>query len=237
MKILIVTDNIELYKWLEKFVQTDDFRNYLFAFVCSPESKDNFEEFQNIKPLSIKQNVNAVRNYDKIISLHCKQFFPKELVNSVKCINIHPGYNPINRGWYPQVFAIINDTDIGATIHEMDENLDSGNIIVREKIKKFSWDTSLSLYERVVELEKKLIEGNLKNILADSYQTTKPESDGFLSTKKNFKELCEINLNEKLTFKQAIDKLRALTHGEYKNAYFYDETRNKIFLKIELEKE
>ena len=48
--------------------------------------------------------------------------------------------------------------------------------------------------------------------------------------------MCEINLNEKVTMKEAIDRLRALSHGDYKNAYFIS-NGEKVFLKLDIEKE
>ena len=48
--------------------------------------------------------------------------------------------------------------------------------------------------------------------------------------------MCEINLNNKDSFLNHINILRALTHGDYSNAYFFDENGNKIHLTVELKK-
>ena len=52
----------------------------------------------------------------------------------------------------------------------------------------------------------------------------------------DFNDLCELDPEEKMTVKEMIDKLRALTHGAYKNAYFIDENNNKIYIRVSLEK-
>jgi methionyl-tRNA formyltransferase len=157
------------------------------------------------------------------------------MVKSLKCINIHPGYNPINRGWYPQVFAIVNGSYIGATIHEIDIYLDHGNIIDRDFIKIESWYTSLSLYIKINELEISLLKKNLINIVSNSYSILVPESEGKLYLKKDFDKLCQLDLNKQQTVQETINLLRALTHGEYKNAYYIDEvTGKKIYVSIEL---
>jgi methionyl-tRNA formyltransferase len=142
----------------------------------------------------------------------------------------------VNRGWYPQVFAIINDTDIGATIHEIDEMLDHGYIVARRKVNKFSHDTSLTLYNRVVEAEIALLKENLVNILRDEYSLMKPEGEGNVNLKSDFNALKELDLAKTATYGAVIDHLRALTHGAYKNAYFFDERGEKIFVSIVLEK-
>lgn len=101
------------------------------------------------------------KTYDLIISLHCYQRFPSFLVQKVECINIHPGLNPYNRGWYPHVFSIVNKLPLGATIHEIDEDIDHGAIIAQHEVSLYSWDTSLTAYDRVVEAELSLIKENL----------------------------------------------------------------------------
>ena len=143
VKILIVTDNITQYTRVRD-VFTKSPRNDLSVdYRHSPMDCSVWENIDGIEAIDVHRNVEWIStNYDLVISVHCLQFFPKNLVNNIRCINIHPGYNPINRGWYPQVFAIVHDLGIGATIHEMDEKLDNGPIIARELLTKLEWDTS-----------------------------------------------------------------------------------------------
>ena len=62
------------------------------------------------------------------------------------------------------------------------------------------------------------------------------KSEGNYNSKQDFDKLCKLNLNETLNMKQCIDKLRALTHGKYKNAYFINENNEKIYISIDLER-
>jgi methionyl-tRNA formyltransferase len=241
-RVLIVTDNINLAREFNRIIEAKKYTATEFNFSTSPFSDiDLFREGIN-KPVETvdfrdAQTIERLRAlYDLILSIHCKQIFPPDLVNHVKCINIHPGYNPYNRGWYPQVFSIINNLPIGATIHEIDELLDHGLIIDRSLVPKYAYDTSGSLYERVVEEEIKLLEKNLDAIINNTYTTIQPESLGNVFLKKDFNKLKEIDLNEQLTAGEFINKLRALTHGNFKNAYFLDpETGKKIFISLNLE--
>ena len=158
-----------------------------------------------------------------------------DLISKLKCINIHPGYNPYNRGWYPQVFSIIHNLPIGATIHEIDEKLDHGAIIDREIVEKYSYDTSETLYNRILTKEIELLEKNIESIIFNTYQVIIPESEGNLSLKKDFNDLLELDLDESTTVRKVIDKLRALTHGNYNNAYFIDDiTGQKIYIGVTL---
>lgn len=237
--ILVISDNINLCVSFKKLISQLQKDSLNVNFSISPFStKEEFNQLlnENVEKIDLKNHNDVERiiaSYDLVFSLHCKQLFPETLVDSVKCINVHPGYNPINRGWYPQVFAIINDLPIGATIHEIDNKLDHGPIIAREFIEKKSNDTSETLYNRVVDKEVELLSRNLAGIISNTYKTFLPESEGDVYSKKDFNELLELDLNERLTMKNAINKLRALTHGDFKNAYFIDEdSGEKIFITI-----
>ena len=239
--VLIISDNFYLSKKFLEIIEEKKIPSCHFTFSISPFSKK--EEFIISNSIDVKvfdlkkvEDINIIKNnYDLIFSIHCKQIFPAELIDNIKCINIHPGFNPINRGWYPQVFSIINNYAVGATIHEIDEKLDHGNIIAREFVVKSNFDTSETLYNKIVAKEIELLNENLENIILNRYTTTRPEGEGNLYLKKDFNNLLELNLEEKTTIGELINRLRALTHGEYNNAYFYDfETKKKIFVGINL---
>ncbi len=146
-----------------------------------------------------------IQEYDLVFSLHCKQLFPSDIVNNVRCINVHPGLNPHNRGWFPQVFSIINKLPIGVTIHEMDEELDHGPIIVQKELVIKIWETSYDVYKRIQELEIELIKENLLRIINNNYKAFLPVSEGNINLKKDFNELCEIDLDKKVSYREAID--------------------------------
>lgn len=236
--MLVLSDNPYLCKEVSKIINELVDKKYYVKFAISPQSDVNSFLPIEVEKINLK-NQNEVSliidTYGLIISLHCKQLFPKVLVDSVRCINVHPGYNPINRGWYPQVFSIINNLPVGATIHEIDEELDHGDIIAREFVEKSFTDTSLSLYNKILDTELMLIRAHINSLFDNTYKTIKAESDGNLFLKKDFDALCEIKLDEITTYKDCIDRLRALTHGAYLNAYFIDEvTGEKIYIKLDL---
>ena len=236
-KPIIISDNYSICSKVSEIILGKNF-DIKFSYGISPFSnEDDFPMDVDIFDMKKIEDVEAlIEKHDLLISVHCKQLFPNELINAVKCINIHPGYNPINRGWYPQVFAIINDLVIGATIHEITRDLDNGPVIKRKKVKKYAWDTSLSLYNRVVDEEIELFDKCLYDILNNSYTTFTPKETNNLFLKKDFEELKQIKLDKKATYKEVIDHLRALTHGDYDNVFFIDrDTGKKIIVKISLD--
>lgn len=234
-KILILTDNKIQYESIRK----------LFNKIGNSEIQvDYYKSIKNIDStlgleiIDVKNSVDElINNYDLIISMHCLQFFPKELVTKVRCVNIHPGYNPLNRGWYPQVFSIYHNLPIGVTIYEMDEKLDNGPIIAQKFVKKYDWDTSLSLYQRILNEEMVLLSERINDIINNSYSTSLPMGETNFFNKNDFYKICQLDLDEVATFRVFYDKLRALSHGNFKNAYFLNKNGEKIFIKIEISKE
>ena len=242
--VLIISDNLLLCRQFYALIKKKEISTTQFTFSTSPfTDKDRFIVADGVetKVFNLKEQdaINTIiETYDLVFSIHCKQIFPPDLVDKVKCINVHPGYNPINRGWYPQVFAIINDYGIGATIHEIDRELDNGHIIARAFVDKEVYDTSETLYNKVIAKEIELLEEHLESILNHTYHAFEPEAEGNLYLKKDFNSLLKLDLSEASTVGQVIDKLRALTHGSYSNAYFIDEkTGKKIYVGIQLKPE
>lgn len=242
--ILVVSDNEVI---LANFVQLLQDQPELtegrtFTFVCGPNHDaligKTFGDY-TLKPINMKTAYSTVIDtYDLVLSAHSKQIFPAALVKGVVCINVHPGYNPLNRGWYPQVFSIINELPLGATIHEIDEELDHGRIIAREKVQVYAWDTSLTAYNRVQELEIALLKRHLPAILEGAYKAFPPEEEGSVKLKKDFEALREIDLNEIVTFREAINRLRALSHPPFKNGYFIDPASGeRVWISVDLEKD
>lgn len=237
--VLIISDHQDLLENIYKILMVKQLTKYInFVFACSPQTIMNSPIVPSITKFDISNNINLiVEKYNLVISLHCKQIFSSELVRKIKCINIHPGFNPYNRGWYPHVFSIINKLPAGVTIHEMDEKIDHGPIIVQEEVPIFSHDTSETLYSRITELEIRLFSEYIESILKNDYKTYIPLHEGNINFNKDFENLRQIDIKKMYTGQEILDLLRALTHGNYQNAYFIDKDNREIFIKIILEEE
>lgn len=238
-RLLVITDNTHLYTQFRRIVDRLGLSDVRVTYRFSSSNADFAQSIQSdddIRPIDLKQEMDSVlHEYDLLISLHCKQIFPARLVNAVKCVNIHPGLNPYNRGWFPQVFSIINRLPLGATIHEMDELLDHGAIIAQRAVPLYCWDTSLTAYERVIQTELKLVESYLGAIVTGAYQATATLLEGNVNLKKDFEQLCKLNLSESGVLGDFLDRLRALSHGSQRNAYFIDpSTGRKVFVAVNL---
>jgi methionyl-tRNA formyltransferase len=53
-------------------------------------------------------------------------------------VNVHPGYLPLVRGNNPYVWAILHDLPQGVSVHFIDEEIDTGPIVVRQELNLVS---------------------------------------------------------------------------------------------------
>lgn len=235
--VLTLTDNLFLYKKFKEIVYRLNLKGVFFCYGYSPKNLVVNHD-PDLFPINVSTECEEIiSNFDLVLSLHCKQVFPQKLISNVKCINIHPGYNPFNRGCFPHVFSILNGKPLGVTIHEIDEEIDHGPIIEQEMVSVYVWDTSLTAYNRVLDKELELIERNLARIIHGGYEAKPMICEGNINLKKDFDSLCELDLKEKKSLGCLINKLRALTHGDYKNCYFRDQNGNKVYVSIDLKPE
>lgn len=231
--VLVIGDNVKVMTNIREIITKTGIETS-YAYACSPGSstKPMIGQSYDVK----RDTALLISRFDLIISAHCQQIFPRDLVEGVKCINIHPGYNPFNRGWYPHVHSILNKLPAGVTIHEMDESIDHGPIIARQEVEVHSWDTSETLYERVLEAEKELLDKHLTSILLNRYALQRVTEPRSFYSRQDYEDLRHIDLEKSYKGREFIDRLRALTHGNLNNAFFYDESGEKIFIRIVLER-
>ena len=70
-------------------------------------------------------------------------------ISKNRCVNFHRALLPINRGWYPHVHSILDGTPTGVTLHLVDENADTGPILVQKEVQLEPIDTADSIYHKL----------------------------------------------------------------------------------------
>jgi methionyl-tRNA formyltransferase len=74
------------------------------------------------------------------------------------CLNIHPALLPRNRGLFPYFWAIANgDQETGVTLHWVDENFDTGDLLLQESICIKPGDTMTSLQYKSAQVGAELL--------------------------------------------------------------------------------
>ena len=97
----------------------------------------------------VRRNITQTENKPDIrFCIGLTEIIPKQLLE-VPCINIHPALLPKYRGRYSIPHAIFNgEKYTGATIHFMNEGIDTGSIILQEKIKIEDNDTAQIVWDK-----------------------------------------------------------------------------------------
>ena len=84
-----------------------------------------------------------------------------------KIINIHPSLLPKYKGLNTHKRAIENEEKFsGCTVHEVNSKLDSGKIILQEKVKISSKETPKSLAKKILKVEHKVYPYAIKKIFS-----------------------------------------------------------------------
>lgn len=94
-------------------------------------------------------------NPDVIVVVAFGQILSKELLDVPKygCLNVHASLLPKLRGAAPIQWAVIDgDEESGVTIMQMDEGLDTGDMLLTETYRLSPKETGGSLFERLAKL-------------------------------------------------------------------------------------
>ncbi|MDO5455935.1 MAG: methionyl-tRNA formyltransferase [Eubacteriales bacterium] len=116
---------------------------------------------------------------DLIVVAAFGQILIKEILDLPRygCVNVHASLLPKLRGAAPIQWAVINgDAVSGVTIMQMDEGLDTGDILTQEEIPLAPDETGESLYNKVARLGGELLVKTLPAIEAGEL-TPVPQDD------------------------------------------------------------
>jgi len=248
MKIVYLANNFTGFKILEWLKKQGE--QVVALFIHPPEKQKFAEEIikianvpsQNIfygTELSQISVLNAISNLnpDIAISILFDYLLKKEFINLFPkgAVNLHPSYLPFNRGQYPNVWSIIEETPAGVTLHYIDEKVDTGDIIAQIEVPVEPIDTGETLYRKLeyasIDLFKKtwplLKSGNAPRLKQDI-------NAGTYHKTKDVEKIDNIELDRKYTAKELINIIRARTFPPYRGAYFKINGR-KIYIRVELE--
>jgi len=170
---------------------------------------DQAEVIQTMDKISLLE-IESI-NPDLIISYGYKHIIKKNVIDVYKdrIINLHISYLPWNRGMYPNLWSIIDDTPKGVSIHLIDEGIDTGDILFQREIKINDSDTLASSYTKLKDSIENLFIENWDLIKNFKFNKTKQVPDGTLHLKKTseiyFKTLGVFN-NWEITVKELKNK-------------------------------
>lgn len=136
------------------------------------------------QPVKIKEKdaVDYLKTFEADIFVVAAfgQILSSEILHMPKygCVNIHASLLPMYRGAAPIQAVIINKEKVtGVTIMQMDEGLDTGDMLMKEVIPIEADETGESLHDKLSELGANMIVKALAAI-EDGSITATPQGDG-----------------------------------------------------------
>ena len=150
----------------------------------------------------------------------------QDIIDNYPCICLHPSPLPKYRGGSPIQNQIMNgEKESAVTLFEMDEGLDTGDILYQES---FSLDGDLKdIFKRIKDVGVNgicsILEGNIKTVKQNEEEAT--------TYKRRTKDMSEIKIDdiENYTAEELYDKVRSLQYP-YPNADIKCKNGEKLFI-------
>lgn len=150
--------------------------------------RNNIEFLDEIK--NLKPDVICVVAYGKILT--------KELLDIPRlgCINVHGSLLPQYRGAAPIQWAVLNgDKETGITTMYMDVGMDTGDMVLKEKVEIGENETTGELWDRLSKIGANLLVKTLKQI-EDGTAPREKQGENFTLAPMLSKEMAKINWDE-----------------------------------------
>ena len=247
MRILFLCNNrvgLQILQWLMK--QNEE----IVGLVVHPPGKQKYvKEIINSSQLDRKhifegpelreQNtldaINALKPdlglsifFGYILKPQFLEMFPEGV------INLHPSYLPYNRGQYPNVWSIIEETPAGVSLHYIDPGIDTGDIVAQRKVVVEPIDTGKSLYRKLEKACTELFRDTWPSIRSGKVpRIDQSKEKGTFHLTREVEKIDCIDLDRKYRARDLINILRARTFSPYPGAYFNHRDR-KVFLRLQL---
>ena len=145
--------------------------------------------------------------------------------------NLHASYLPNYRGAAPINWAIINgETHTGVTTFFLKHEIDTGDLILREKTDILPNETVGELYEKLMNQGAELVTKSLDLICSGNVKLTQQESGVFPHAPKIYDEHCKIDWHK--TAIQIFNQVRGLS--PYPGAYTTWNGKKLKLFKVEI---
>lgn len=119
------------------------------------------------------EKIYKLESYDLVICFGYRNKINKKLVleSNIPIINLHISYLPWNKGSHPNFWSFWDNTPSGVTIHEVDEDIDTGPIIFQKIIDiDIEKETFSSSYLKLIASIEELFIEKLNEITSLEYK-------------------------------------------------------------------
>lgn len=151
-------------------------------------------------------------NPELIIVVAYGKILPEEILEFPKygCINIHASLLPLLRGAAPIQWSIINGfAKTGVTSMQMDEGLDTGDMLIKGEIEIGENETAGELHDRLSALGADILEKTIDALLKGELAPEKQNHEEFTYAPMLSKELSPVDWN--MSAAEIHNKIRGLS--------------------------
>lgn len=153
------------------------------------------------------------------------RILPPDILNIPKygCINVHASLLPKYRGAAPIQWAVINgEEETGVTTMFMNEGLDTGDMLLKEKVKIGETETSGELFGRLSEIGAELLAKTLKQLETGGLKPKKQDDGSATYAPMLDKTLCPVDFSSDA--KAVCSKINGLSPWPAATTLFNGET-------------
>lgn len=150
------------------------------------------------------------------ISLQYERIIKPCKFRSKKLYNMHFALLPKYKGMYTSILPLVNgETVSGVTIHEIDENIDTGNIISRKSFEIDIEDTERDLYFKYLDCGIMLFKETVQKLLTGEYQSIPQGNIGSTINYGKDLDYKAANVDLKRTSFEIHNRIRAFIFEEF----------------------
>lgn len=184
------------------------------------------EVFQPVK-IKTPDAVDTLRTYEADIFVVAAfgQILSKEILDMPKygCVNIHASLLPKYRGAAPIQWAVIDgEEETGVTIQQMNEGVDTGDILMQEVVKLDAKETGASLFDKLAVCGAQLIVKTLVEIEKGSLTPVKQDDSKSTHAKMLKKDMGNLDFSQEAVVLER--KIRGLNSWPSAYTYFKGKT-------------
>lgn len=136
-----------------------------------------FLKTENINSVVVAEKIREIKP-DLIISAHLRKILKKEIFSLAAkgAINIHPSLLPKYRGLSPQHQAIMHgDSESGVTVHFIEADVDTGDIILQKKFTIEKGDYILQVQSKMLTIYKTIVAEAVELLASGSVEPVKQD--------------------------------------------------------------
>jgi methionyl-tRNA formyltransferase len=177
---------------------------------------------------------------DYVLCVHFPYIVPPAAlaIPRVGFLNLHPAFLPFGRGWHTVTWAILEDHPIGATLHFMDEGVDTGDIILQRPLEVTAAETAEMVYPRVKELEVRVLEEALPMLLSlNPPRMAQDRGAGSTHLRGDLLYPAVQKIESSPAADAVLRKLRALTTGQLQEAAYVEVNGRRYRIQVRIDEE